>query len=133
MVETLLKYVFLVLDMETTKLWRKVLIRYNIFWICCYKTTWHLIVITKHVVLSCSMPCNIDCSPETWIQFKKHLFTTSHCLIHQSHLWNFVISYDIPSILLCLFTFFAWSYLQMDTSWDTSFFVCLCRNLKLSV
>ena len=30
MVETLLKYVFLVLDMETTKLSQKVLIQYNI-------------------------------------------------------------------------------------------------------
>ena len=30
MVETLLKYVFLVLDIETTKLSQKVLIQYNI-------------------------------------------------------------------------------------------------------
>ena len=85
MVETLLKYVFLVLDMETAKLWQKVLIQYNIFCVCCYKTTWHLIMIIKHVTLSCSTPCSIDCSPETEIQFKKYLFTTLHCLIHQFH------------------------------------------------
>ena len=119
--KTLLKYVFLVLDMETTKLWQKVLTQYNIIWVCCYNTTWRLIVIIKHVALSCTAPCSIDCSPETQILFKKHLFTTSRCLIDQFHLLNFVIIYHIPSILFCLFTFFAWSYLHMDTSWDTSF------------
>ena len=124
---------FLVLNMGTTKLWEKVLFQCNIIWVCCYKTTLHLIVIIKHVAFSCSRPCSIDYSPETWIQFKKHLFTTSHCLIHQFHLLNFVIIYHIPSVLLCLFTVFAWLCLQMDTSWETSFFVGLRRNLKLPV
>ena len=128
MAETLLKHVFLVLDMETTKLSQKVLIQYNIIWICCYNTTWHLIVLTIHVALSCSAPRSIDCSPETWILFKKHLFTTSHCLIHQFHLLNLVIIYHTPSILLCLFTFL-YSYTFKWILLETLLFLHVCAEI----
>ena len=49
MIETLLKFTLLVLDMETTKVWSKNWNHYNAIGVCCNNTTGHLIVIIKNV------------------------------------------------------------------------------------
>ena len=46
MTETLLKFVLLVLDIEKQKRDKKNWNHYNIIWVCCCNTIWHLIVIT---------------------------------------------------------------------------------------
>ena len=49
MIETLLKFTLLVLDMETTKVWSKNWNHYNVIGVCCNNTTGHLIVIINNV------------------------------------------------------------------------------------